>query len=141
MAKLVIDLPKEFIFSTNLQVRIGDCSGGVHLGNHFLISYLNEALMTMLKSGGFSDLSISGYSFINSDLSVSYLSESIHGDILNIKIAIDAYHKYGCDLLFRVENETTGVQTAAAKMGMLFFDYPNKRLGEVPQVFREAFTP
>jgi len=43
MARVKIDLPEEFIFSTEIEVRIGDVLAGRHLGNHSLIAMLNEA--------------------------------------------------------------------------------------------------
>lgn len=140
MARLQIDLPEKFIFSTKLTVRIGDLAGGVHLGNHVLVSYLNESMMVMLRENGFPELLIEGYALINADLAVIYKSESFHGDTLNIEIAIVDFHTNGCDLIFKVTNDRTGMETAIAKMGMLFIDYENKRLVEVPETFKAVFN-
>jgi len=139
MARMQIDMPKRFIFSTKMQIRIGDCASGIHLGNHHLVSYLNEAMIGLLKANGFTDLTVDGNAFINADLAVTYLSESSHGDVLNVQVAIGEYNSYGCDLLFQVFNEKTGAPAATAKMGMLFFDYNNKQLVKVPDVFKETF--
>jgi acyl-CoA thioester hydrolase len=139
MGKLQIDLPKKFIFSTKLNVRMGDLAGGFHLGNHMLVSYLNESMMVLLRENGFPNLLIEGYAFINSDLAVIYKSESFHGDTLNIDIAIVDFHKNGCDLIFKVTNEKTGMETAIAKMSMLFYDHGNKTIGNVPEKFKTVF--
>ena len=48
MARVQIDLPEHFVFSTKLKVRMGDLVSGVHLGNHILISYLNEVYQQFL---------------------------------------------------------------------------------------------
>ncbi len=52
MARLQIDLPEKFIFSTKLDMRIGDLAGGIHFGNHILVSYLNESTMRLLRENG-----------------------------------------------------------------------------------------
>jgi acyl-CoA thioesterase FadM len=132
-------MPDKFIFSTRMQVRIGDVSGGLHLGNHVLVSFLNEALLLCLREFGFPTIDIDGSVFINADLAVIYKSESFHGDFLNIEIAAGNFTRAGCDFYFRVMNERTGKETASAKMGMLFFDYETRKITEVPRRFRDVF--
>lgn len=140
MARVKIDLPEKYSFSTKMQIRIGDLSGGVHLGNHILVSFLNEAMMSMFRENGFPELHIEGYAFINADLAVSYKSEAFHWDILKIDIAIGDVYKYGCDILFHVINEETGKETASAKMGMLFINYETKELAKIPEKFKKVFN-
>lgn len=132
-------MPDKFIFSSRMQVRIGDVSGGLHLGNHVLVSYLNEALLLCLREFGFPTIDIDGSVFINADLAVIYKSESFHGDFLDIEIAAGNFTRAGCDFYFSVTNERTGKETAAAKMGMLFFDYDTRKITDVPARFREVF--
>lgn len=48
MPRLQLVIPETFVYSTRLQVRVGDLASGFHLGNHHLIAYLNEA--TLRKS-------------------------------------------------------------------------------------------
>ncbi len=138
MARVQIKLPEKFIFSTKLQVRFGDLNGA-HLGNHVLVSYLNESWMTLLRENGFEALRIDGCGYINADLAVIYKAESFHGDILKFEIAIADFQRYGCDIVFRVTNDKTGKEIAIAKMGLVFFDYKTKKTREVPEKFRALF--
>jgi len=138
MSRVQIDIPEKFIFSTKLQVRFGDLNGA-HLGNHVLVSYLNESWMIFLRENGFQELSIDGSGYINADLAVIYKSESFHGDVLNIELAVVDFHKIGCDIVFRITNDKTGKEIAIAKMGMIFFDYKTKETREVPGRFRALF--
>ena len=68
MKRVRIDMPDRFIYSTRLQVRMGDRAGGVHLGNHMMVSYLNEAFAAFLREKGFPLMTVEGRSLINADL-------------------------------------------------------------------------
>lgn len=140
MARVKIDLPEKFIFSTRLQVRVGDLAGGLHLGNHVLISYFNEVLFQFLRDTNLSTLFDKNNIFINSDLALIYKSESNHWDILKFDLAISPSGQSGFDLYFRVTNERTGLETAVAKMGMLFFDYELRKTYKVPEKFKVVFS-
>jgi len=48
MSRVVIALPNEFSFSTELDVRIQHINRGNHLGNDSLITFLNEARVRFL---------------------------------------------------------------------------------------------
>ncbi len=139
MARIKIKFPDKFVYSTKMTVRFGDLAGGVHLGNHILVSYLNEAMFGLLRENGFPKIKVEGRAMIVADIAVVYKSESFHMDVLRIDIAVGEFHKYGCELLFNITNENTGKKTAEAKMGMVFFDYETKKLSRVPAKFKAIF--
>lgn len=139
MARVQIEMPETFAFTTRVRVRMGDLSIAGHLANHVLVSYLNEAMFRFLRDRGFTTFDIDGRAFINADLAVTYLSESMQGDTLSIQVAVDEMRKHGCNFFFRVTNARTGLVAANGKMAMLFFDYGKGKLGTVPSRFRKAF--
>ncbi len=139
MARVQIDIPKKFIFCRKTEVRTGDISGALHLGNHILVSYLNDTLYLFLREKGITELFIDGSTFINTDLAVIYKAESFLGNMLKIEVAVGELGKYGFDLFFKVTNENTDQEAAIAKMGMLFFNYDNKVPAEIPENFRSIF--
>lgn len=139
MARVQISMPEKFAFTTHLQVRLADVAGGLHLGNHMVISFLNEAMFLFLRDNGFPTLDIEGRSLINADLAIVYQSESMMGDNLKIEVAIDAMSRCGCDFYYRLTNERTGKPTAVAKMAMLFFDYEKRKISKMPDTFRSVF--
>jgi YbgC/YbaW family acyl-CoA thioester hydrolase len=140
MARIEIDLPDEFIFSTKLRVRLSDISGGIHLANHILVSYLNEAATAMLKDRGFKEFLIDGYAIgINTDLIISYEDQAQYGDLLRIEVALGNFNKYGCDVFFKVLDDNSERKIATAKMGMVFIDYKSKKITTVPDVFKKTF--
>lgn len=144
MARVQIDLPERFVYSTRMQVFVGDLAGGFHLGNHILISYCNEVLFRFLRDSGLSNLLEKKNAFINADLAVVYKSESSHWDLLRFDLAVAPAGGSGFELYFRVTNETTGREAAHVKMAMLFFDYGQRKISKVPDgfeiIFHDDFT-
>jgi len=127
MARVVIDLPTEFSFSTELDVRIQHINRGNHLGNDALITFLNEARVRFLPEQ-INTPQDSHIWMINADLAVIYKSEAFYGEILRIELATGDVHKYGFDLLFRVTEVKTKRDVAHAKMAMLMFDSNARKL-------------
>ena len=138
MDRVNINLPEEFEFCTELEVRMADVNAGGHLGNHCLIALLNEGHLKYMQFKGFPELLVDGRAMINADLAVVYKSEMFYGNVLAIEVAAANFDKYGLDMLYRVTNKSTGKVSAVAKMGMLFFDYAERKIAEVPQRFKAA---
>jgi len=134
MARTRIELPEKFVYSTRLQVRIGDIAGGLHLGNHMIVSYMNEVLFSFLRDNGLEEF-IETPSFINPEYAVVMKSESMYGDILRVEMGIRQTGRYGIDLIYRMTNESSGKETALARMAMLFFDYEKGELKQIPSRF------
>jgi acyl-CoA thioesterase FadM len=133
-------LPKQFTFSTEIPVRIGDINYGGHLGNDSIFSLINEARLRFLNENGFTESNIEGFGLIMVDSVIVYKAEGFYGDILRIEMAVNDLTKYGCDLLYRITNRETGREVARAKTGIVFFDYENKRMVGVPERFRAIMT-
>src|SRR5690606_7289431 len=101
MARVIIDLPKQFPFSTELDVRIQHINRGNHVGNDAMISFLNEARLRYMPEQ-INTLRDSHIWMINADLSVIYKTEAFYGEVLVVEVAAAEFHKYGFDLFFRV---------------------------------------
>ena len=138
MAKVEIKLPDKFDVAFDVEVRMSDVNAGGHVGNHCLVSMLNEAHLRFMKAKGFPDLLVDGKAFINVDLAVVYRTESFYGDVLRIEAAAADLNKYGCDIVCRVTNKTQKRVAATAKMGMIFFDYQTRKVAEVPEAFKKV---
>jgi len=127
MARVVIDLPQSFPFSTELDVRIQHINRGNHVGNDAMITFLNEARLRYMPEQ-INTLRDSHIWMINADLAIIYKSEAFYGEVLVVEVAAAEFHKYGFDLLFRVTDKKSGREVAHAKMAMLLFDSNNRKL-------------
>lgn len=136
MARIKIDLPATFTFTTELPIRITDLNYGGHLGNDALLSLLHEARFRFLHSHGYSELDFGGAGLIMSDVGIVYKGEGFYGDVLTVEVTATEFSKYGFDLVYRLANQH-GKEVAHAKTGMLCFDYTARKLQAVPQEARE----
>jgi len=141
MARIKLDLPERFPFSTELQVRITDVNYGGHMGNDALLGLLHEARVQFLAHYGLSELDICGAGIIMADSVIVYKSEAFPGECLELAVTVTDFNRYGCDFVYRVTEKTTGREVARAKTGIVFFDYQQRAIQKVPQPFRDLFPP
>jgi len=135
MARVKIELPENFVFETNIAVRIDDVNYGNHLGNDAIVGYLQEIRLRFLAKYNLSELDIGGASLIQADLAVSYKSEGFYGNQVKGEINVADFSKAGFDFVYRLNNETTGKLMAVAKTGMVCFNYEERKIREVPTTF------
>lgn len=70
MAKIKIELPNRFSFSTLIPVRITDINYGGHVGNDTVLSILHEARVQFLNHFGYQELNESGVGLIMKDVAI-----------------------------------------------------------------------
>ncbi len=122
MSRVEIALPESFGFSVELPILISHINRGDHLGNESLIALLNEARVHFMATRGVQEYRDGSLQFINADLAVIYKSEGKYGESLKIEVAATAFHKYGCDLVYRVSERDSGREIAIAKTAHLVYD-------------------
>lgn len=139
MAKITIEVPETFSFTTEVDVLIQHINSGQHLGNEQVVALLNEARVRYMNSLPLDAFSIQRSEFINADLAVVYKSEAHYGDRLKVEVTANDFTKYGCDFVYRITQKQNGVVVAIAKTAMLMFDYQKNQLKQVPDNFRALF--
>ena len=139
MARIILELPAVFSFTTDIPVTINYINYGAHVGNDSMLSILHEARIRLLKSHGFSELNIDGLGLIITDVAVVYKAEAYQGDNLEVRIAVQDPNKYGCDFFYQVIHKDSGKEIARAKTGCVFFDYNAKKVSEAPKSFKDLF--
>lgn len=135
MARIKLTLPESFSFSTTLPVRITDLNYGGHVGNDTILTLLHEARMQYLQSLGYSELDFGGVSLIMADVAIEFKAELFYGDALKAYVAASDFTRVGFDLYYEllVEKEGREVTIAAAKTGMVCFNYGTRKVVAVPQ--------
>lgn len=133
-----ISLPEKMAFSTNINIYINDLVGGLHVGNHTLISYLNEAQMRFLTTLGFPTLIVDNAITFNNEIAVQYQREARYGDVLTVQAHIDPLEDRQYRIAYRIQNQY-GKTVLTAQMGMVFVDQATGRRCDVPVAFRDAW--
>ncbi|NQZ33430.1 MAG: thioesterase family protein [Oceanospirillaceae bacterium] len=138
MARIKIDMPENYSFSTSLTVRINDINYGGHLGNEAILAYIQEARVRFLNYYHYTELDIEGSSIIMTDSAIVYKGESFYADQLQIDICVTDFTRYGCDFYYLITNKKNTEEIAHAKTGIVFFDYQIRKITEVPTAFQMA---
>ncbi len=140
MARIKIDLPEKFVFSTEIPILIKDINRGNHMSFDTLLPMMEETRIRFMNSIGHREETADGASFIVADVAVIYKKQGRYGQVLKLELALADFSSKGCDFVFRISDAKTGEEIARSKMGILFFDYSQQKVVPVPEKFRERFA-
>ena len=134
MARIKLTLPGDFPFTTTIPIRITDLNYGNHVGNDAVLSLIHEARMQFLASHGYTEMQFAGVGMIMSDVAIEFKSELFYGDKVLASVAAGEISKVGFELYYKLEKEIDGSTTlvAAAKTGMVCYDYDAKKIVVMP---------
>jgi acyl-CoA thioester hydrolase len=142
MARIKIDLPEHFSFTTAIPIRITDLNYGNHVGNDTVLSIMHEARVQFLQHHGYKELDLAGVGLIMSDVAMEFKSEIFYGDIIKASVTASEFSRVGFDIFYKLEKQTDdkGVLVAAAKTGMVCFNYELKKIAQVPAGVKEKLA-
>ena len=135
MSRIKILLPDKFPFTTKIPVRITDINYGNHVGNDSILSILHEARMQFLKNYGYTEKQFEGVGMIMRDAGIEFIKEIFYGDTIYASIAASGFSRFGFDIYYKLEKAISdkNVLVAAAKTGMVCFDYAKKKIVSLPE--------
>ncbi|WP_276481245.1 acyl-CoA thioesterase [Paraflavitalea pollutisoli] len=141
MARIKVDLPAEFAFTTQIPVRITDLNYGGHVGNDTILSILHEARVQFIQHHGYTELKLAGVGLIMSDVAIEFKQELFYPDNIRASVTAGDLTKVSFDLYYKLEKIVEGktILVAAAKTGMVCFDYEKKKVAAVPGEVIEKF--
>lgn len=138
MARIKIDMPSGFPFSTSIPVRITDLNYGSHVGNDTILSIIHEVRVQFLKKYGYSELDFAGAGLIMSDAAIEFKSELFYGDTIIASAAAGDFSRIGFDIFYKLEKQSDAPAVVAlAKTGMVCFDYKLKKIVPLPEEVKE----
>ncbi len=142
MARIKIDLPDSFSFSTVIPVRITDLNYGGHVGNDTVLSLIHEARMQFLQHHGYSEMEFGGTGMIMSDVTIEFKNELFYGDKVTAAVAIAEISKVTFAIFYKLEKETAGgaILVATARTGMVCFNYSTKKMAPFPESVKQQLS-
>ncbi len=140
MARVQIDLPEAFPFSTDITLYLSHINYGGHLDNALLLTVVSEARVRFFKSMGYTELDVEGVGIIVADAALQYRSEAFHGEVMAVAMTARDFHPKGCDLVWRMAEHSSGREVARGKTGIVFFDYSQRKVVAVPPAFGARFS-
>lgn len=142
MAKVQVELPEHFNFTTEIPIRISDINYGGHVGNDAILTLAHEARMRFLSKVDYGELNLEGIGTIVTDAAIEYKAEMFYGDTVIVSIKAMNFSKIGFELYYKMEKETGKgrVLVAKIKTGILGFDYSKKKIANIPEVAIEKIS-
>jgi acyl-CoA thioester hydrolase len=140
MSRVKISLPHQFSFSASIPIRIGDINYGNHVGNDAVLSIIHEARVQFLNSYGFTELNCGGEGLIMTDVAIEFKKEIFYGDVVEAKVAATNFTNIGFDLYYQLSviRDNNPLLVAAAKTGMICYNYTQKKITAVPAAVKTA---
>ena len=134
MARIKVELPEHFAFSTTIPVRITDLNYGNHVGNDTILSMIHEARVQFLQQLGYGELNLAGVGLIMSDVAIEFKSELFYGDAVIASVEAGDLTKISFDLYYKLEKKSGDSMqlVAVAKTGMVCYDYGKKKVAAIP---------
>jgi acyl-CoA thioester hydrolase len=136
MARIKLEIPEKFSFSTLIPVRITDINYGGHVGNDSILSLLHEARMQFLKSLGYTELEFAGVGLIMADAAIEFKGEAFYGEALKAYVTAGEFSRIGFELYYKLVKEKDETVVVLAKTAMICFDYAKRKVTSVPEKAR-----
>ena len=136
MARIRIELPEQFSFSTEVPLYLSHMNYGGHLDNALLLTVVSETRVRFFQFLGYTEMNVEGVGIIVADAAVQYRSEAFHGEVMVVRMAAVEFSSNGCDLLWCMNEKTSNREVARGKTGIVFFDYTARKVAPVPEKFR-----
>ena len=137
MSRVKIEIPDDFVFSTEYHVTINDINYGNHVGNDRFLGINNEVRIRWLKSLGYKDELSFGDSVgtMVADAALEFKKEAFYGDILLCQVGINSIHSRGFDMVVVISNGE--VVICNVKTAVLFVNYSLRKVTSIPASLRE----
>ena len=143
MARIKIDLPRKFLFTADIPVRITDINFGGHVGNDTILSIVHEARAQFFTHCGYTELDFAGAGTIMSDVAIEYKNQTYYGDTILASVAVGEITKVAFDLFYKLEKKSAEgklIPVAFAKTWMVCYNYDQKKVTAIPEKALEKIT-
>ena len=129
----------EYKFKTEYTISIRDINYGGHVGNDVYLALFQEGRIRYLKNLGFSELNIgNSCGIILVKAEIEFKKELFHGDKIEIKVKINKIKNTSFIMEYEIEKE--GSTCARGNTVLVAYDYTEKKIKPVPNIFREKVS-
>lgn len=135
MSRLELNIPEVEIYSTQIQVRIGDINFAGHLAHDAILSLVHQIRAEFFFKNGWTEVNVEGKGIVVSDVGIVYKSEAFFPDVLFAKMFVDDISKKSLDFYYQLFHSETKKEVAIAKTGIVFFDYSIRKACSIPDSF------
>jgi YbgC/YbaW family acyl-CoA thioester hydrolase len=140
LARVKLAEKENYRFSHEQRVYIANLNAAGHVGAPQMIELIHDGRYQLMKKLGFSEINLGDgkTGSILSDLVVNYKAELFLDDLVVIETDIAEIEEKGFRVFHRiVKNGKTAV---IAETGHVCFNYQDKSIGKVPDIFKQKLS-
>ncbi|MBN2545380.1 MAG: thioesterase family protein [Spirochaetes bacterium] len=140
MSKVKLKSLDKYEYEYKRILLVKDINYGGHLGNDALVTILHEARIDLFNKLGATefDLGDNATSIIMADLIVNYTGEGFMLDEIKIMTHIDDISSASFRLFHKIIKQDKTL--ALAEVGIISYNYKDKQIVEIPEVFLNKIT-
>ena len=121
--------------SSEYVVGVGDINYGGHMGNDKALTVFSDARINFLKHFGFSELNIGdGLGIVVAESNVKYKKEVFMHNVLKTEVWVSEVKGLRWTISYETKREDDVIVFTGTTL-MLCFDYENKKVSKIPEVF------
>lgn len=128
-----LDLPKEWQYSTEMEIRVSDINYGNHMGNERFLAFAHEARIRFLENYGLTELDFGGAALIQADAAITYKGEGNLGDVVQIELAAQQTGNSSFNVFYKFTNRSKGRLMAELRTAIICFDYEIGKAIKIPE--------
>ncbi len=138
-----IDMPQDWHFKVELEVRVTDLNYGNHLANQQFLAYAQIARLKYFHSFGYDEMNFGGVSLIQADAAIVFKGEGHLGDKVEIAVAAVKTGNSSFNIFYKFWNLTKNALMAEVRTAIVCYDYDAKRPVGIPAAVDESglFAP
>lgn len=136
MARVKLEIQKNYPFISEFTVRVGDLNYGGHVGNSEMVGIIHDARVKLLSRMGATegDLGDGKTGIVMDDIVVNFRAEGFLGDKLTVGCVFTEVGQAGFRIAYHVTR--AGETVAVAETGLVGFNYTARAISFLPDSFK-----
>lgn len=136
MEKVHIRIPEKVQYSTQFRIAPDDINEANHMGNERILLHANRIRYEFFHAVNI--LPEAGHGLIIANHGIQYRSEGFSGDTIHVEVSTAQPTECSFDLVMHFI-KSDGKSLAVLRSGLIYFDYGQRKIRPMPDVFRTLF--
>lgn len=140
MTRIDITVPDKILFETHFFIKEEDINFANHMGNERILVFANTVRTNFYKhldllEGDWAN----GHGTIVANHSVKYITEGFLDDEIICKVGVNELTTCSFDMVMHFIKKETQKTLALVRSAVVYFDYNERRIRELPQSYLDKF--
>jgi acyl-CoA thioesterase FadM len=135
MTRIDIKVPEKVLYETHFTIQPEDINSANHMGNERILFFSNTVRTDFYNHLGLEEgVLAEGHGTIIANHAIKYVSEGFLGDEITCQVGIAEFTSCSFDLIFHFFKKDKKT-LALVRSGVVYFNYNERRISELPKEF------